>query len=830
MPFLKLALRNARRQVRRSLLILGVTSLGVLAMVLAWSVLDGQNQQMVRNMTEVYSAHAQLQRVDFLDQPSLDLSFPAHMAADLAGQPGVTAVSSRISGTGLLSAATQVRGVLLVGIDPVQEPQVTRLDRQIVQGHYLRPGERGGLLLGRSLATSLGVRPGDEVAVLAEGRHAAIGSLRLQVRGIFDTGNSHTDAQQAFLGLGDASELFGTEGEITSAALRLDSLAASPRLLQQLQAGLPCGLVLRDWAALLPSVAQSVQFHEGLAHLLMLILFVVVATGLATSLQMSVSERLNEYGTQLALGTTPWQLCRSIVYEGLLLSGLGFFIGYALAALIATQLAREGISLPQHGEALETMQGLGQRIHPYLDPRRLPTLLLGLGLVSLLATLLPAWRAARLTPLAALRGVWRERPPRRRSRRDVASSSSPRWPTLALAWRNVRRSPWRSALAGAALSLGLAAFIFVQALAAGFMKQMSDNTTGFVTADLQVQHPLFRHQMQPAWHFSAQEPWLARLRERPEVAGLSLRLQSEATVSSTRKAEAMLLVGMDAQAERQITRLHEAVVQGHLPARPQDAVLGKKLAERLDLHVGERLVAMAQGADGGLVSEAFVVSGILDTGAHGPDTGMVYIDLARARQLLGQPGSASAALVRLQHPESLAAQRAGLQALLPTDGSRQLMSWQELVPEVAQTVNLVKHGVLLILAIVFLMVATIAMNSLLMSVMERSREFGTLMSLGASPRTLLRLVAGEAGVLAALGAGAGLLMGGALVAHYAWTGLRLRAHGAESLGLGDIVHPQFSGPAMLGAAAVLCLLVLLASLVPALRIGRREPVAALRQP
>jgi len=829
MPFLKLALRNVRRQVRRSLLILGVTSLGVLAMVLAWSVLDGQNQQMVRNMTEVYSAHAQLQRTDFLDQPSLDLSFPARMAADLAGQPGVKAVSPRISGTGLLSAATQVRGVLLVGVDPVQEPQVTRLDRQLVQGRYLQPGERGGLLLGRSLATSLGVRPGDEVAVLAEGRHAAIGSLRLQVSGIFDTGNSHTDAQQAFLTLADATELFGTEGEITSAALRLDSLAQTPRLLQQLQAGLPCGLVLRDWAALLPSVAQSVQFHEGLAHLLMLILFVVVAVGLATSLQMSVSERLGEYGTQLALGTTPWQLCRSIVYEGLLLSGLGFLIGYTLAALIATQLAREGIALPQHGEALETMQGLGPRIHPYLDPRRLPTLLAGLGLVSLLATLLPAWRAARLTPLAALRGVWKERAPQRASRR-TPSTSSPRWPTLALAWRNVRRSPWRSALAGAALSLGLAAFIFVQALAAGFMKQMTDNTTGFVTGDLQVQHPLFRHQMQPDWHFNEQEPWLARLRERPEVAGLSLRLQSEATVSSTRKAEAVLLVGMDAQAERQVTRLHEAVVQGQLPARPQDAVLGRKLAERLDLHLGERLVAMAQGADGGLVSESFVVSGILDTGAHGPDTGMVYIDLARARQLLGQPGSASAALIRLQQPAGLAAQRPQLQALLPTDGSRQLLSWQELVPEVAQTVNLVKHGVLLILAIVFLMVAIIAMNSLLMSVMERSREFGTLMSLGASPRTLLRLVAGEAGVLAALGAGAGLLMGGALVAHYAWTGLRLRAHGAESLGLGDIVHPLFSGPAMLGAAAVLCLLVLLASLVPALRIGRREPVAALRQP
>ncbi|MBB2488047.1 ABC transporter permease, partial [Mitsuaria sp. WAJ17] len=442
-----------------------------------------------------------------------------------------------------------------------------------------------------------------------------------------------------------------------------------------------------------------------------------------------------------------------------------------------------------------------------------------------------------------LRGVWLERPPRRPSRgTPVASKSSPRWPTLALAWRNVCRAPWRSALAGAALSLGLAAFIFVQALAAGFMKQMSDNTTGFVTGELQVQHPLFRHQMQPAWHFNEQEPWLARLRERPEVAGVSLRLQSEATVSSSRKAEAVLLVGMDAQAERQVTRLHEAVVQGHLPASPLDAVLGKKLAERLDLHVGERLVAMAQGADGGLVSESFVVSGILDTGSHGPDAGMVYIALDRARQLLGQPGSASAALLRLQPREGAAAQLTppqalnamaalpALKALLPADGSRQLLSWQELVPEVAQTVNLVKHGVLLILAIVFLMVATIAMNSLLMSVMERSREFGTLMSLGASPRTLLRLVAGEAGVLAALGAGAGLLMGGALVAHYAWTGLRLRAHGAESLGLGDIVHPQFSGPAMLGAAAVLCLLVLLASLVPALRIGSREPVSALRQP
>jgi putative ABC transport system permease protein len=826
MQFLKLAARNVLRHRRRSLLALLVVGFGVAALVLAWAVLDGQNAQMVRNMTETFVGHAQVQRQHFVDAPSFDLAFAPEQANALARDPAVAAATPRVSGTALLNASANTRGVLIVGVDPATEPQVTVLHRHVVQGSYFSPGQRGGLLLGRSLAQGLNVKVGDEVALLAEGMHASIGAQRLRVQGIFDTGNSVVDSLQAHVALDDAIELFGTAGRITAVALRLHSLPDAAADVAALQARAPAGFAVQGWRSLLPSVRQSVEFHDAMARLVMLVLFGIVTVGITGVLQMSVAERLREFGTQMAIGTTPWQLLRSILYEGFLITGAGLAGGYAVAAGIVSQLPPDGIALKHHGDAMQAMQGIGERIHPHLDPSRIGVLAAALAAVALVATLVPALRAARLSPLAALRGFWSDKSPATGA--WLRWQGSGRWPTLALAVRNLLRAPLRSALGLAALSFGLAAFVFVSAVAEGFLSQMVENTTGFVTGDVQVQDPRLRVDARPEHSFDAPADWLARIRAVPEVAAASVRVQGIGTVSTPHKAEPVALVGIDPLQEQQVSSLHRAIREGHALTGDHDVLIGKKLAERLNARVGEKIVAMVQDAGGNLASAAFVVAGILDTGSHGPDTGMAYIGLAGAQRLYGMGDKVSSVTLRLHDRGQMPAALAHLQAVLPAGDTPQAVRWEDLVPEVAQTGNLLRHGVLLVLVIVFLMVSVIVMNTLLMSVFERSREFGTLLAIGADARSVLRLVSAEAGLLATAGVAVGLAVGGLLAWHYGVAGIALQAHGADSLGMSDIVHPVLRAPLLAGAGAVLWVLVLLVSIYPARRIARLDPIAAIR--
>jgi ABC-type lipoprotein release transport system permease subunit len=461
-----------------------------------------------------------------------------------------------------------------------------------------------------------------------------------------------------------------------------------------------------------------------------------------------------------------------------------------------------------------------------LDPSRIVVLMIAMSVIALLATVIPAVKVGRLSPLAALRGMWRPAKPLGRPAGDAPGNG--RWPLLRLALRNLLRAPLRNALGLSAVVFGLGAFVLVSAIANGFLSQMVENTTGLVTADLQVQHPQFRYDMKPELAFEASTQWLSRIRSLPQVEAASVRVQGTATVGSARKAEPVLLVGIDPAQEVHVSTIQGAVRVGHGLRGARDALIGKKLAERLDARVGEKIVAMAQDASGNLASDVFVVAGILDSGAHGPDTGMAYVQLASAQRLFGTGSRVTNVAVRLHDRSTLDAAIESVRGTLPPGTERDVIGWDRLVPEVAQTANLLKHGVLLILVVVFTMVLMVVVNTMLMSVFERSKEFGTLMAIGAGTRTVVRMVASEAGLLATAGALVGMVVGSALALHFAEVGLTMKAHGSDSLGASNIVHPVLSMPLVFAAAMALWLMVVAASIYPARKIAGLNPVLALR--
>lgn len=843
-----LAWRNCWRQPRRAGLTVATIALGVAALGFAWALFDGANSQAVRAMTGLFTGHLQVQPAAWRDEPSLDLAFPADAlpAERLARLPGVRAVAPRLEGPVLLSSASASRGVLLTGIAPAAEADVTTLHQRRIAGRWLDASSTGGIVIGRSLAQALQVQPGDELAVLTQGMHGSIGAARYRVAAVYDSGNEMIDGLQAFVALADAQTLWSAEGRLTGWVLRLDQAGAAAALLPVLrplvqaaspqgQAASPQGqaanppgqggLVARDWAELLPDLAQKVAFHEWIARIVMLMLFGIVGFGLTSAVTMSTFERTREFGVLLALGLKRRLLFTLVVMEGALLGLAGFAIGIALAAALVAHVGSAGIDFSAHRQAVQQMPGIDGRIHPLLSLERA----LGIGsavfIVAVLAAVLPAWKAARLAPIDALRRGVGTRVPT-----GGGAAVAGRWLVLALAWRNLGRHPLRSAATVLGVVFALASVVFLGGFLEGYSRQIIDNATAYVSGDLQLQHRDFQARLDPALALDDADALLAALRQRPAVRAAAPRLQTPGLVSSPRAAQPVRVQGVVPEQERAVSRLHAAVSIGRYleEGRPREAVIGARLAERLKIDLGDKLIVTVPDAAGQVAAEALTVVGLFDTGSHGFDESLVQLPLPTLQRLLGLPGRTGSIAVRLHDPAALPSALADVRTLLhqPEAVAR---GWAELMPEVQQMTVMLRGSLTLVMALIFATAVAVLVNATLMSVLERTREFGTLLALGAGGGVVLRIVLVEAALLAGIGALVGLAWGtGATWAHMG-PGIGMQAHGLSSLpGAANVVHPQLSLATTLQPALLLPLLIVVAAVLPAWRATRLQPAQACR--
>lgn len=837
MLWLKLATRNTLRQRWRTALPVAGLVIGVVSLLFAWAVFDGLNTRLVTNMTAMHSGHLQILRNRQLEEPRLEHAFSLDEVRTSIAHPDIKASAPRLTSTALIASDLRARGVLVIGVDPMKERAITVLSERVVQGHYLQPQLNDGILLGAALARALSVHLGDEVALISEGLHGAIGAQPFRVIGVYDTGNDSIDAGQVFITLDAAQQLFSAPQRVTSVALRLNSLDLAPAVAAELaNSALPASHRIWGWRELMPPVAQSVDFHEAVMRSIMALLFLVVALGVACSLQVSIAQRVREFGTLLAIGVGPFQLVRLILYEVACLVAVALIVSCVVTIPLVAWFGQRGIEFSEHTQAMQSMSGGWSVIRPELHLARLLEVAIGLMSVAVLAALLPSLKIARLNPVQALGGTWRQ--PTSRPYLSGQESKMSAWPpSLRMAARSISRMPGRSGLLIASLSLGLAAFIFASAVSEGFVGLMVRNATGLLSGDVQLRLEQAVGDTLPVPVFDAAPDWLAQLGRRlPSVIGISPRVQVQATLGSPRKAEPVILVGMDKSTDHAGFALARAIGQGAYLTHERDMLIGRKLAERLDVRVGEKVVATVQNASGDLAFDAFRIAGLFDTGSHSEDAAIAFVHLDSAQRLLGlRPNQVTQVLLhqdahaRVRPVEAAEAAAFEVSRHLPIGAGLEAKSWPQLMPDTAKFARLVRQGLALVLYVVLAMVAVTVGNSLLMSVLERRREFGTLLAIGAKDVAVVRMVLTEGLLLAILGIAGGGALGVGAVAVVSATGIDLAVRGAEATaGTSQVVHPILSLPMLLWPSLLLLVVVLMASAYPAARAVRLDPVQALR--
>jgi lipoprotein-releasing system permease protein len=332
------------------------------------------------------------------------------LASSLEARPQVLAAAPYISDKVILAGPSQLRGALLTAIDPALEAGVSGVGEAMVYGSLAAlEAEAFGVVLGVSLARALGVSPGDSVEVtIPRLTVTPLGtfprSKRLRVVGLFQI-NAQPDGHQAYVSLQTGQRLFATGSGVDGLQLRTVDLMTAPRTLAALAPGLPPGLVVRDWSQTQGSLFRAVKMEKIMVGLLLLSVVAVAAFNIVSSLVMSVAEKRGDIAVLRTMGARAGGIMGIFIAHGLGLAAAGIGTGALLGVLLASNIAAVTARLESW---------LGVKL---FDPAvyfisELPAELLWQDvlwvvaaalLLSLAATLYPAWRAARIAPAEVLR-------------------------------------------------------------------------------------------------------------------------------------------------------------------------------------------------------------------------------------------------------------------------------------------------------------------------------------------------------------------------------------------------------------------------------------------
>lgn len=401
---------------------------------------------------------------------------------------------------------------------------------------------------------------------------------------------------------------------------------------------------------------------------------------------------------------------------------------------------------------------------------------------------------------------------------------------LRLAWRNLWRNRRRSLINIASMGFGLAAIMFGQSLLVSLQRQLIEKATGSITGHLRIQRRDVDEPKFPGKYMKDLEAAARLLDADPRVEVWGKRIHLTGLVSSPTASLGALICAVEPEKERRLTDMATYLKEGtYLAGHPKGVVMGRRIAGRLDIRLGEKVVIMAQASDGSMGADAFRVVGLHETGSESFDGQIIWIPYAAMQELLVRPGQANQLAVKLKDIEAVPAVAAELNARL-TEPETHAISWREIDREIIG-VQEFQNGILsVVLVVVFTVVALGILNTQLMSLFERVREFGVLMAIGARPDWVLKLILVESALLGVCGTLFGLAVGAALIAHYGRAGLHLPVGEAFSyfLPFPSVIYLRPSYGAHAFACASVFLVTLLASLPPALRAKRLKPAEALR--
>jgi len=372
-------------------------------MSLSLGVSHGSYSHLINLFTRSHTGHVQIHRQGYLERPSLynTLTDLEALGSAIMAQGEATAWAPRLYAPALAFAGQKTTGVQVIGVDPEREARMTQLGKQVRQGRFLQPGTQREILLGQGVAQILGVKLEDELVLIGQGADGSIANDLFKVVGIVGQEGDLRSRVRCYVSLAAAQEFLVLPDKAHEVAVVLKDQDRSVAVARQLAEALADdGLAVVSWQEVEKEFFQAMQADIKGLWLSLGVIMLIVAIGVLNTVLMTILERTREFGVLRALGTRPRALVAMIVVETVWLTVLSLVPAVLLSLAANYLLLRYGIPLPTpieiSGMSFSKMRGS-------LAPHTvwLPTLVV-LG-TALVACLLPALHAARITPVKALR-------------------------------------------------------------------------------------------------------------------------------------------------------------------------------------------------------------------------------------------------------------------------------------------------------------------------------------------------------------------------------------------------------------------------------------------
>lgn len=404
-----------------------------------------------------------------------------------------------------------------------------------------------------------------------------------------------------------------------------------------------------------------------------------------------------------------------------------------------------------------------------------------------------------------------------------------------LAMRNLWRNPRRTGLTLAAFVVGVGALTFLVALDDGWLESMKSNFIHAKTGHLQVHAEGFEAERKIRDHITDPAAIVAAIEGDTRIAAFSLRLRTSGLASVAGGSAGVDIMGVQPEAEMRVSRLAGYVSEGAwLEAGDRRGLLlGKTIAEQLHAQPGDKVVLMAQAANGDLASEVFRLRGVLYSGTPAVDQVLAIVPMDTAQAWLGLGPGVTDIVVRAVSHDVAAALYDDMKRDLNGGrfGALEVMSWIDIDPMIHQWTEMADTATYFILMIVLAVVLVEVLNTMLMSMHERVREFGLMEAVGTGKWQIFTMMLWETVVLVMLGGIAGYGVGILIALHYGAVGIDLTtfAEAFTFLYMDPVVYPLVKLSSGIKILGVTLLGALLAGLYPAWKATRLNPVAAMRE-
>jgi putative ABC transport system permease protein len=401
----RIALRNVARNRRRSLLTGAAMVLGIGALVGVRGFTNGFYGVVIANMAEGRIGALSVHHPRYLtsqEQAPLELDLPGDEATlkSITSVPGVSGAAPRIAFTSAVSLNDETTFAQVLGVDPVRETAtLTKAREMVIEG---RPIEKAGeCLLGTELAKTLKARLGDTITFLANDRDGVLNGSEAKLVGLI-ANKTAGDRRVAQLALGDADALLRMNGRVTEIVVSIQGPLEGEEILHtrdRLQAALGAQAKVSTWSEIANWLTDMILFQRIMYGVIGAVFVIVVLTGIANTMLMSVLERVREIGTMMALGVRRRQIVALFLTESAALGFCGGVVGAAVGSLVVFWLHQRGLDFPPPGTSIPNIVR--------------PTIGVGYNLFAValstvgatLSAIYPAFRAAQLRPAEALTHV-----------------------------------------------------------------------------------------------------------------------------------------------------------------------------------------------------------------------------------------------------------------------------------------------------------------------------------------------------------------------------------------------------------------------------------------